>query len=79
MRPHQQNNQSKTNWRCDRSNKAPALEAQNPDYIPQSHQKKKEMSNTPTYHFLPMEFTKISNTPHYQGEKVVPHTILIAV
>jgi hypothetical protein len=36
-RPHFQNNQSKTDWRCGR---APALQVWSPEFKPQSHQKK---------------------------------------
>jgi hypothetical protein len=40
--PHLQNNQSKMDWRCGSSRRAPALQVWNAEFKPQSHKKKKE-------------------------------------
>jgi hypothetical protein len=40
--PHQQNNQSKMDWRCGSSGRGPVLQVQSPELKPQSHQKKKK-------------------------------------
>jgi hypothetical protein len=42
MRPNLQNNQSKMDWRCGSSDRIPALQAQSPEFKPQSHQKKRK-------------------------------------
>jgi hypothetical protein len=42
MRPHLQNNQSKMEWRCDSSFRAPPWQAQSPEFKPQSRQNKKK-------------------------------------
>jgi hypothetical protein len=38
-KPHLQNNQSKMDWRCGSSSKAPDLQARSPEFKLQSHQK----------------------------------------
>jgi hypothetical protein len=39
---HLQNNQSKIDWRCGSTGRAPALQVQSPELKPQSNQKKKK-------------------------------------
>jgi hypothetical protein len=41
-RPHLQNNQSKMDWGCGSSSRAPALQVQSLEFKPQSQERKKE-------------------------------------
>jgi hypothetical protein len=41
LRPYFQNNQSKKDWRCGSTGKAPALHVQSPEFKLQSQKKKK--------------------------------------
>jgi hypothetical protein len=47
--PISKNNKSKMDWRCDASSKVPILQAQSPEFKPQSHQKNKISKHMQNY------------------------------